>query len=167
MSPQIVRAALFFFCASGGIRQPQTPYGQDNPSVCPWQTASFAQRSLGKGVKGQCPLRVQGGARKRPHKSKPTVCALPRKRSMRGGGYSFKSGETRYKGTSCTLAGVRLGHVPLCTLPSPKLPGSDTICTPSPRFDGNGFARQSETRIRARQSLSHAAHDSSLCTKEP
>ena len=45
-------------------------------------------------------------------------------------------GETRYKGASCALAGVRLGHVPLCTLPSPELPGSGAICGPSPRFNG-------------------------------
>ena len=44
-----------------------------------------------------------------------------------------------YKGTSCALAGVRLGHVLLCTLPSPKLPGSDAIRGPSPRFDGKRF----------------------------
>ena len=35
----------------------------------------------------------------------------------------FKSGETRYKGASCALTGIRLGHVPIMYTPIAKPSG--------------------------------------------
>ena len=48
-------------------------------------TPPFTQRSLEKGSRDNVPCGCRAEPAKELRKSKPTVCALPRKRSMRGG----------------------------------------------------------------------------------